>query len=310
MKLKTLVLGTILMCMSIPTFAAETAPAPMASNMQASIATLELPVGESKPVAYLTTNTSVSVMAEDANRPTILLPDFLEGGPVADGPWSSDIPVGPTPVIYVPDPANPAPIEKNVAFEGEGILMEKVYIVDIKNNDGQISVVIGNPEDPQNPMEQTIFHLTDQTTVKHIKNRRLYTPAALEVGQLVNIEHAHTMSMSIPAQSTAYAITLMDEEELVLIPYMENACIVDIKDNDGQISVVIGNPEDPQNPMEQTIFHLTEQTTIKHVMNGDPYTSADLKVGQIIDIEYSPMMTRSIPAQSNAYEIILTGEEK
>ncbi|OON90661.1 MAG: hypothetical protein ATN32_03425 [Candidatus Epulonipiscium fishelsonii] len=105
-----------------------------------------------------------------AHAPASMLPDFEEGGPVADLPWSSDIPTGPAPIIYVPDPERPTTDENEVIIEGEGILMENVYIVDVRDNKGQISVVVGNPQDPENPMDQTIFHLNDKTNIKHIMN--------------------------------------------------------------------------------------------------------------------------------------------
>ncbi|ONI38937.1 hypothetical protein AN639_04220 [Candidatus Epulonipiscium fishelsonii] len=372
MKLKTLLLGTVLMSMSIPTFATETTPAPPTLDIEAPIATLELPVGESEPVAdsqivstetkftlngapvlegiptftkndhiYIPfmdlvdlfnigwekddagninftseplpdkfiNNVSLAIdpvrvadvaMTGDANMPVVPLPDFLEGGPVADGPWSSDIPDGPTPVIYVPDPENPAPAENNIVFEEEGILMEHVCIVDVKDNNGQISVVIGNPQDPQNPMDQTIFHLTEQTTIKHIMNKRLYTSADLKSGQIVNIEHAQAMTMSIPAQSTAYAITLINDGEEAndasgISTVMEKVKVLDVATKNGKVtSITVG---DSTSTEPHTIFSFTENTGIQHIRDRRIYKLEDLKAGQTISVSYSSPILESYPVQ-------------
>ncbi|ONI44149.1 hypothetical protein AN640_05795 [Candidatus Epulonipiscium fishelsonii] len=244
-----------------------------------------------------------------AHAPASMLPDFEEGGPVADLPWSSDIPTGPAPIIYVPDPERPTTDENEVIIEGEGILMENVYIVDVRDNKGQISVVVGNPQDPENPMDQTIFHLNDKTNIKHIMNRRLYTPADLKAGQTINVRHAEAMTMSIPAQVAAYEITLVSDatdaatDTADAATVMENVRVLEVSTKDGKVTSIAVGDKDETEP--HTIFSFKENTAIRHIRDRRIYKLEDLKSGQVINVSYSGPVMQSYPAQAIADQIIL-----
>ncbi|OON97367.1 MAG: hypothetical protein ATN36_03530 [Epulopiscium sp. Nele67-Bin005] len=104
-------------------------------------------------------------------------------------------------------------------FEGEFmdmdlVFVEGAYIVDIGyNEDGTVDYIMtGNKADPTDYMAQTIVHVSDeQTHVRHEFNRRRYTTQDFRIGQTINLMISPAMTMSLPPQTTAYDIVIIDE---------------------------------------------------------------------------------------------------
>lgn len=57
--------------------------------------------------------------------------------------------------------------------------------------------------------QEILFNLNENSTVKHEKNKRAYTIKDLEKGMTVSIDHSLAMTLSLPPQSSAFAITIL-----------------------------------------------------------------------------------------------------
>lgn len=88
----------------------------------------------------------------------------------------------------------------------ENITLENVFIVEV----GENRVVIGNPEDPKNIEFQTVLNIGPETSIRHYKNKKAYTFSDLKVGQKITVVHSPIMTLSLPGQTAAIEIILMD----------------------------------------------------------------------------------------------------
>ncbi len=97
--------------------------------------------------------------------------------------------------------------EVKMTQEGNEFVMECVKIVEILQNNKQISIVVGSESDY---LQQTIFHVTDDTIINHRVNKRRYMPSDLVVGQTVSVRYGEMMTLSLPPQTVAKEIILLD----------------------------------------------------------------------------------------------------
>ncbi|MEG0501935.1 MAG: hypothetical protein RR525_06905, partial [Cellulosilyticaceae bacterium] len=94
----------------------------------------------------------------------------------------------------------------------ENATLKDVVITEISEDKKSITVgPVANPEDRN---AQTIIHISNdadtKTNIRHHMNKKLYTAADLEVGQSLTVIHQPIMTLSLPPQTTAIEIILMD----------------------------------------------------------------------------------------------------
>lgn len=190
--------------------------------------------------------------------------------------------------------------------------IKEATIVEVDAKDNKI-VVSTDATDLNNPNNQTIIYITEDTNIAHHMNKMMYTFADLVEGQKVAIQTNGQMTLSIPAQTTAKAVILLDDAE-VAQPEEENPVFndCDIKDvtivevNADEKTITISKQaDDLNNPDNQIVVNVTEDTHIAHYKNKMRYTFADLEKGQKVYIQTTGQMTYSIPAQTTAVSVIL-----
>ncbi|OOB76886.1 MAG: hypothetical protein BEN19_03545 [Epulopiscium sp. Nuni2H_MBin003] len=243
-------------------------------------------------------NTEHGVILNMAHHPMIPMPDFAEM-PVAD-------------LAPLPEDA---------------VAIERATIISIDLELKQMVILPAGLEDA--PQNYIALNITEET----ILTNGLATLEDFEVGGIVTVQHSMAMTKSMVPQANAYLInakidghSLPIESEIPaptvyeydengkMIPQVnhteslqsqtftvENAPIVEVLTNADNMSIIVGSLD---NPMEQTIFHISEDTIIT-TSTGEVYNKEDLANNQIVTVIYGPIMTLSIPAQTTALEIIV-----
>lgn len=135
---------------------------------------------------------------------------------------------------------------------------------------------------------EVVVNITEETTVT--ANGEEVSAFFAGEGQLIEIEYASFMTMSIPPQTNAVAI------ELLNLPVQEEAV------EGSKVVAVDGNQVTVTDEVYgEVVLNVTEETEI--TINGEKAELSDIAEGQSVKVEYSEAMTRSIPPQTNAVKI-------
>ena len=171
--------------------------------------------------------------------------------------------------------------------------------------DGEITeisenlVTIGKAFEDEDAMRLVV---SDDTVITKGKDKRIYKLDDLKVGMEISGTHSEAMTMSIPPQTAAYTINIKadaDVEEGDELEAIEaEGKIIEITE-DGK--VVIKEDEDDMG----VALIVTDETVIKKGNDKRIYKLDDLEVGMKISAKHSPVMTRSIPPQTVAFEITI-----
>ncbi|MDO4563727.1 MAG: stalk domain-containing protein [Clostridia bacterium] len=145
---------------------------------------------------------------------------------------------------------------------------------------------------------EVVLHVWEETQIV-----RDNLPAALgdiKEGDVINVLYSPAMTMSLPPQTTALIIELEPSasDDGVELQTVELTGTIESADEDD--SVLLNS--------DGTTYRLiiSDETNIHHAKNKMRYTAADLEEGMTVSAIVSSAMTRSIPAQCAAYEIVIS----
>jgi hypothetical protein len=116
----------------------------------------------------------------------------------------------------------------------------------------------------------------------------------LTEGMRVDADISAAMTRSIPPQSHAYRIVVL-QEEAVVNTTIDRVVSVDLN----QGFLLTGNPYDMN---DQMIFTISDDTVILD-QEGNPISLDAILPGQMVRVEHAMFQTMSIPPQSPAYRV-------
>ena len=170
-------------------------------------------------------------------------------------------------------------IEEVVTNTGEtGYVLISFEVIDEKNK-------IYNQEIRLNVGDKTI--IIDENGI--ILN--LYD---LDEGMRIDADFSAMMTRSIPPQSNAFRIVLLQEEASVNITTDR---VVSVDTNNGFL--LTGNPYDMN---DQMAFNISKETVLLD-QEDEPITLEEIQPGQLVQVEHATFQTMSIPPQSPAYRV-------
>lgn len=144
---------------------------------------------------------------------------------------------------------------------------------------------------------EVILHISDETVIT--ADDKTASAEDIKVGTVIAVEYSDAMTMSIPPQTTAVKInienTVTEVEETK--EYAEKEGTISEITEDG---LVVVKSDDDEYGMALIV---TDTTKIKHGMDRRIYKIDDLEVGMKISAKHSLLVTKSLPGQSEAYEI-------
>ncbi len=124
----------------------------------------------------------------------------------------------------------------------------------------------------------------------------------ITAGATVEVVYGPIMTASLPAQNTAASIVLNPAEEA---PGDAETALPEGVEFEGTIKEITENFVLIDSKNGEIALIVNEDTAIRHAVNKRVYTAEDLEVGMEISGTHSPVMTRSLPPQTVAFEIIL-----
>ena len=136
-----------------------------------------------------------------------------------------------------------------------------------------------------------MFRFDDKTNFHHEKNKMFYTAADIVVGMELEFCHNEAMTMSLPPQTYAYEIIFHDNEAK---PFM-TATVKEIGEG-----YILAETKD----MGEIMFRFDEKTNFHHEKNKMFYTVSDVAVGMELRFYHEEAMTKSLPPQTYASEIV------
>ncbi len=143
-------------------------------------------------------------------------------------------------------------------------------------------------------MGEVEFKFDENTNLHHEINRRFYAFTELEAGMLVTIYHDEAMTASLPPQTYASEIVILN----VVAPekLTTNATVTEIGEG-----FILAESE----KLGEVKFMVDENTLIRSEKNKMRYMLTDVIVGLEVTVSYAEAMTMSLPPQVYAYEVVL-----
>lgn len=147
--------------------------------------------------------------------------------------------------------------------------------------------------------ETVLLNVTEETIIRDNDGNALKV-SDIKEGDKLEVKYGETMTLSLPAQTNAVEIVVLGavEAEKEEVPYIDAVYVE--TDETGRIlidSFLRG----------KLLLNITEETVINDA-EGNAVKKEDLTAEKALKVKVSEAMTMSIPAQTNAVEIIVTDE--
>ncbi len=166
--------------------------------------------------------------------------------------------------------------------------------------DNELYILVG---DANAVSKQILFVLSDNAKIRNQYGKTIGFKD-LVVGQKIKVEHANTMSKSLPPQCVAYSIEIVDDFN---IEYIEDAVIeeVNVKNKNIIISyeVIVG-----KRIYEYSHILVVDSDTVILDKKGKAITLSSLKTGMVIDVEHELLAILSSPPKSYAHKISIVND--
>ncbi len=213
-------------------------------------------------------------------------PEMLEAAPVLVNDSTT----------YVPQSFFTELLNLNAHKDENGVKIVEPRIVTVLSMDAENNTITVNDDF----YGEVIVNITEETTAD--ANGEAVIGLYLGEGTLIEVEYADFMTMSIPPQTNAVAIEVLnmpvDAEAVEEQPANEPAAM----EAGAEVLAIEGEQVTITDEVYgEVILIVTEETEI--TANGEIVNAEDLAVGQTVRAEYSEAMTRSIPPQSAALKI-------
>ncbi len=192
--------------------------------------------------------------------------------------------------------------------KSEVVTVPQAIIKEVLMDSNQIVILPNGLDDT--PAHYLVLTIDSETTIQDSEAVHTYTLKDLKEGMTLSVEHSPTMTRSIPPQTLAYEITLIEKtetpeistEEALTSSLLTNMNIVSINADEDYFTIV-PNGKDQEDPNHQTIIRYSKDTLMNDQTNQD--ISASLQVGDLVTVKVGPTATLSIPPQMIALEITL-----
>ena len=185
---------------------------------------------------------------------------------------------------------------QNVRNRGRNVITAEHAVIESINRDRQesyVTISYGVMGDFNRVNVQTVTLIVGRDTVIRDQFGQPMSIRDLREGMTVNAEFSAVMTRSIPPQSRAFAITVIEDCQF---SFTEGR----VMEVDPQFSLLYTG--DPLDIYSQMRFVITDATTITD-RRGRRIRLRDLRPGDLVRIEHAMFQTASIPPQTTAFAI-------
>ena len=89
----------------------------------------------------------------------------------------------------------------------ENVTLENVEILEVNQTEQGYSLLVATENGTET--QQIILHISEDTSIKHEKDKRIYKANDLTKGMKLNVVHGPAMTLSLPGQATAVEIVIL-----------------------------------------------------------------------------------------------------
>lgn len=151
--------------------------------------------------------------------------------------------------------------------------------------------------------EGLVLNVGDETVIQSADGKSL-SFGDLALGQEIEVEHSMAMTMSLPPQTAAYKITVLDglgQKDLIGTA----GAIEEVITNDkGEKSLRIKGEGLTEQSPDEVVLRLTDKTVVTD-NDGNAVDPAKLTKGAKVIGYYTPALTKSLPPIGTAWKIVL-----
>lgn len=188
----------------------------------------------------------------------------------------------------------------------ESVTINQATIKEVNEKNNQVTILPAGKEDKLENYK--ILNVGPETKFSYEKTKPVVKIGDLKEGMKVKVIQAPFETASIPPQTTAYKIIVLQdvvgEETVDSNITIKKATIKDIDDQ--RITIL---PEGKANKRENYIvLNIGKETKMAHELLKKVVTLDDLEEGMTIKVTHSPVMLKSLPPQTAALEVIVLKE--
>lgn len=186
------------------------------------------------------------------------------------------------------------------------ITIPQAIIKEVIPESNQIVILPVDTKDT--PTDYLILNVTSETTIQNAYSNLVYTLEDLQEGMTLSVEHSTAMTRSLPPQTVAYTLTVLEEtttpilEEETTTRMLSNMNIISVH-TDENYFIVVPEGKDSTDFYDQILIRYSKDTVMTTQSGQELATT--FKEGQVVTIKVGPAATLSIPPQMLALEITL-----
>jgi|GEM_PF-496758 len=190
----------------------------------------------------------------------------------------------------------------NISFQNEDVKMvtQQGVITSVNNDEKYKSVQMNGTG-----VEGTILNIDEETIIRNSAGEQVDF-SELTLGMSIEVKHSLAMTMSLPGQTYAYEISVLDAADTANMLGTSGAIEEVRQDDDGNLSIVVNGMGMSEVSPEQVVLRINDETTIVDI-EGNAVDAKELTKDAKVLAYYGPMLTKSLPPIGHAWKIVYLG---
>lgn len=190
----------------------------------------------------------------------------------------------------------------NVSFQNEDVKMVTAQgvITSVNDDEKYKSIQINGTG-----VDGTILNIDEETIIRNSAGEQVDF-SALSLGMSIEVKHSLAMTMSLPGQTYAYEITIVEAADDANMLGTSGAIEEVRQDDEGNLSIVVKGMGMSDVSPEQVVLRIDSETTIVDV-EGKVIDTDELTKDAKVLAYYGPMLTKSLPPIGYAWKIVYLG---
>jgi len=190
----------------------------------------------------------------------------------------------------------------NISFKNEDVKMltQQGVITSVNQDEKYKSVQINGAG-----VEGTILNIDENTIIRNSAGEQVDF-SELSLGLSIEVKHSLAMTMSLPGQTYAYEITILEAANDVNMLGTSGAIEEVRQDDQGNISIFVKGMGMSEVSQEEVVLRVDADTTIVD-LEGNAIDAKELTQGAKVLAYYGPVLTKSLPPIGHAWKIVYLG---
>lgn len=192
----------------------------------------------------------------------------------------------------------------NISYQNEDVKMltQQGVITAINNDEKYKSVQINGAG-----IEGTILNIDEETIIRNQAGEQVDF-SELSLGMDIEVKHSLAMTMSLPGQTYAYEISILEAENTADMLGTSGVIEEVRQDDEGNLSIFVKGFGMSEFSMEEVVLRVDADSTIVD-LEGNAIDAKELTQGTKVLAYYGPVLTKSLPPIGHAVKIVYLGSQ-